>query len=95
MKKFMILHFGFEPPSPEDMAAWQKWFDLTADRQVERGGLRDGQEITLSGMDDLPFGKDSITGYTIIQANDLNEASEIAAQCPVVASTRVYEIMGG
>ena len=95
MKKFMILHFGFEPPSPEDMAAWQKWFNLIATRQLERGGLRDGREITISGMDNLPFGKDSITGYTIIQANDLNEASEIAAQCPVVASTRVYEIMGG
>ena len=94
MKKFMILHFGFEPPTPEDMAAWQNWFELISSRQEGRGGLRDGREITPAGTNDLSFGKDSITGYTIIQAKDLAEAEGIAGQCPIVASTRVYEIMG-
>ena len=95
MKKFMIMHFGFEQPTPEDMATWNNWFELVADRQVERGAFRGGKEITSSATTDLPFGKDSITGYTIIQAEDLDEAEKIAAQCPIVASTRVYEIMGG
>ena len=49
MKKFIVLHFGFEQPTPEDMAAWNNWFTLIADRQVEKGGLRGGQEITSSG----------------------------------------------
>ena len=91
MNKYLVMHFGFEPPSPEDMTAWQNWFALISDRQIER----DGKEITPSATNTLPFGKDSITGYTIIEAKDLDEAVEIASQCPVVASTRVYEIREG
>ena len=33
MKKFMILHLGFEKPTPEIMAAWGKWFESIAERQ--------------------------------------------------------------
>ena len=42
----------------------------------------------------MPFGADSITGYTMIKAESLDEAVEIAEKCPFVLSTRVYEIMG-
>ena len=94
MKKFLILHFGFAPPSPEDMAKWNQWFEAIADRQLERGHLPGGREITADGTKDLPFGPDSMTGYTIIQAADLDQAAQIAGDCPVVASTRVYEIGG-
>jgi len=27
VKKFVLLHYGFERPTPEIMAAWGKWFD--------------------------------------------------------------------
>ena len=32
--------------------------------------------------------EDSITGYTVIEAADLDEAEAIAKECPIVASTR-------
>ena len=92
MKTFMILHYGFEKPTPEDMASWIKWFESIADKQVDRGGLRGGREISGSGTRELPFGKDSITGYTIIEAGSLDDAEKVARECPVVASTHVYEI---
>ena len=92
MKRFMLLHYGFEKPTPEEMGAWNKWFESIADRQVDRGGLPSGRELSRSGTRDLPFGKDSITGYTVIEAESLDEAEEIARQCPIVASTRVYEV---
>ena len=94
MKSYMILHHGFEKPGPAEMAAWNAWFEAVADKQVERGGFRGGREISQAGTTDLPFEQDSITGYTIIRAEDLDEATEIARACPIVASTRVYEIMG-
>ena len=93
VKNYLILHNGFEMPSPEDMQAWNDWFEAVADRQVDRGGLRSGREITQTGTKELPFGKDSITGYTIIAAESLDEAEKIAAECPVVASTSVFEIV--
>ena len=94
MKKFMILHYGFETPTPKVMEAWNAWFDAIADRQVEKGGLREGREISPTGAKKLPFGKDSLTGYTIIRAKSLDEAEGIAKECPIVASTQVYGIAG-
>lgn len=92
MKQFLILHEGFEKPSPEDMNQWKNWFELIADKQVDRGGLRDAVEITSDETKELPFGPDALTGYTIIEAENLEEAVTIAEKCPVVKSTRVFEI---
>ena len=92
MPNFLILHHGFEKPSPEDMAGWNRWFEAIADRQVERGHLPAGREISQAGTKELPFGKDSITGYTILRAEDLDEATKIAEDCPFVLGTSVYEI---
>ncbi len=38
MEKFMILHCGFENPTPEIMEAWGRWFESIAHRQVDQGG---------------------------------------------------------
>lgn len=94
MKNYLILHVGFEKPTPEQMTAWNAWFESIADKQVGRGGLRGGREIVHSGTNDLPLAQDSITGYTIITAENLDEAEQIAQRCPVVVSTQIYEIMG-
>ncbi len=92
MKNYLILHYGFEKPTPEEMGAWNKWFESIADKQIDRRGLGDGREISHMATKDLPFAKDSITGYTIIKAETLDEAEKIARRCPIVATTRVYEI---
>jgi hypothetical protein len=92
MKKFMMLHFGFEQPTPEIMEAWEKWFKSTADKEVDRGGFSGGREISKSGITDLPWGMDSITGYNIIEAEDLDAAVKIAQDNPYIDSIRVYEI---
>ena len=93
MKRFMLLHFGFEPPTPEIMAAWEKWFQSVADKTVEHGGFRGGREISRDGTKDLPMGSDSITGYSIITAESLDEAEEIAKGNPFIAGIRIYEVM--
>jgi hypothetical protein len=92
VKSYLILHYGFEKPTREEMDAWNEWFESIADKQVDRGGFAGGREISSSGTRDLPFGKDSITGYTVIGAESLDEAEKVARECPIVASTRVYEV---
>ncbi len=92
MKKFMLLHFGFEKPTPEIMAAWHKWFESIADKQVDQGGFSGGREISKSGTRDLPWDMDSITGYNIIEAEDLDAAVTIARDNPFIASIRIYEL---
>ncbi len=94
MKRFMLLHFGFEKPTAEIMAAWGKWFESVVDKSVDNGGFHGGaKEISHSGTQDLPMGKESITGYSIIRAESLEDAEKIAQDNPFIASIRVYEIM--
>jgi hypothetical protein len=92
MKKFMFLHFGFETPTPEIMGAWEEWFESIAGKQVDQGGFSSGREISESGTKDLPWGMESITGYNIIEAEDLDAAVKIAQENPYITSIRVYEI---
>jgi hypothetical protein len=94
VKKFLLLHYGFETPTPEIMKAWGTWFESVADRTVENGGFSGGREISASGTKDLPWGMESITGYTIIEAESLDEAEKIARGNPYIASIRVYEMRG-
>jgi hypothetical protein len=96
VKKFMLLMYGFEKPTPEIMNAWTAWFESTADITLDQGGFHGGAlEISDSGTKDLPMGMESITGYTIIEAETLDQAEKIARDNPYIASIRVYEIMGG
>jgi len=92
MKKYLLLHVGFEQPTPEIMQAWQAWFASIAERQVEQAGFGRGIEITASGMRHLPWDRDAMTGYNIVEAESLEAAAEIARSNPLVAAIRVYEL---
>ena len=96
MKRFMLLMVGFKKPTPEIMDAWKAWFETVAERTLDQGGFHGGaREISAAGTEDLPMGMESITGYTIIEAESLEEAEKIARKNPYIASIRVYEVMGG
>ncbi len=94
MKKFVLLHYGFEKPTPEIMAAWGKWFQSMKDRIIDMGGhFSGGREISKAGIKDLPLGLESITGFTIVSADSIDDAEKIAQSNPYISSIRVYEVM--
>lgn len=92
MKRFMLLHVGFERPTPEVKQAWRRWFESSAGQTVENAGLRNGREISKSGVRDLEMGPDALTGYTIINAEDIGEAEAIARENPFITAIRIYEL---
>ncbi len=93
MKRFMLLHYGFEKPTPEIMEAWGKWFETVAGISVDNGGFHGAaREISRDGVKDLPMDMDSITGYSIINAESIEEAEKVANDNPFIARIRVYEI---
>lgn len=93
MKKFVFVHVGFVPPTSEIMEAWGAWFASFEDKLVDGGnlGVGPGKEITDSGMNDLPFDAEAITGFSIIEAENMDAAVRIAEKCPSITSIRVYE----
>jgi hypothetical protein len=94
MEKFVFLHVGFVPPTPEIGQAWMAWFESIKDKIVDSGSpFGPGREITKDGTKDLSLDIDAFTGYTIINAADLDEATEIAATCPSITGIRVYPAM--
>ena len=94
MKKFVFFHYGFETPTQEIQEAWGKWFASISDKIVDSGSpLGPGREISRSGTKELPLGKESLTGYCIINADNLDAAEKIAQGCPIITSIRVYEAM--
>ena len=92
MKKFVFLHFGFEKPTPEIMEAWGAWFKSVADKTVENVGFSGGREISKSGTNDLPWNLESITGYSVIEAESLDAAEKLAQTNPFISSIRIYEV---
>jgi hypothetical protein len=93
MKKFMLLHYGFETPTPEIEEAWGAWFASIADRMVDSGSpFKGGREVSRNGTKELPLGMESLTGYTIISGGSLDEAEKIAKGCPMIKLVRVYEM---
>jgi hypothetical protein len=96
MNEFVFLYRGGDrPTSPEQgqqvMQKWMAWFKNLA----EKGHILDrGQPLERSGkivgsgkvVSDGPFAeaKDVVGGYTLIKADDVAHAAELAKGCPVL-----------
>jgi hypothetical protein len=94
MKKFMFLYVGMWTPTQEMKDAWSQWFAANGDKMVDSGSpFGAGLEITHHGTNELTQDTNAVTGYSIINANSLDEAEKIAKDCPIMTSVRVYEAM--
>ena len=94
MKKFVFLTYGYETPTKEIEEAWGKWFASIGDKMVDGGSpLGPGREISHTGTKELPHDKGATVGYSIINADNLDDAVKIAQGCPIITSVRVYEAM--
>lgn len=92
MKKFLFLNFGFEKPTPEIMQAWGKWFGSIGDKMIDGGQLPGGFEISKAGTKELTLGSAALTGFVIVEAEDMAAAKKIAQDCPIIHSIQVFEI---
>ncbi len=94
MKKFVLLTYGYETPTEEIMDAWSNWFASIGDKMVDNGNpFGSGREITRTGTKELSLDTEALTGYLIINADNIDEAEKIAKECPIITSIRVYEAM--
>lgn len=80
-----------QPPSEMDdmFAKFQAWQEKFADNIADMGGkLGEGKVVNNNGVIDGPFVevKEIIGGYMLIQANNIDEAVQVARECPPVES---------
>ena len=74
MKKFLFLYYGFVTPTAEIGEAWGKWFASVGDKFVDSGNpFGYGREITPTGTRELTLNKESLTGYSLINAASMDE----------------------
>lgn len=67
--------------------AWDAWMEELDEKDALIDGLpmRDlGFVVTADGMQEADLGADDgITGYLIVESNDLEEAVDMASDCPI------------
>ena len=94
VKKFLMLHYGYEEPTAEVMAAWQGWFGKVGDRFADMGSpLGNGLEVTKAGSRELSPDMGAATGYSIISADSREDAEHLLEGCPIISSVQLYEAM--
>lgn len=107
MKKFVFVYYGkvtHEDISKEQMKSvmdkWMAWFGTFKDKMVDGGNpfATGSKSVTAKGIETIPADMWPAKGYTIINAEDMDEATKIAKGCPALkddseGAVRVYEAL--
>jgi hypothetical protein len=101
MSDYVLLYQGGSMPETEEeqkraMDAWTAWFTSLGSAVKDQGNPFTGQAKTISadGAVSEGSGGGSASGYSILTANSLDEATTLAKDCPVLhggANIMVFE----
>ena len=93
MKKFVLLAHGDMQQSPEFRDAHMKWWSSMKDHVVDSGNpLFNGRTVTKDGtVAEVTPEMDPALGYSIVQAESIDDAVALLAECPM--DMWVYEAM--
>ena len=89
MAKYLLVYYGgsmeTDPKKAEKaMAGWLKWFGGLGKAVVDGGApTLPGKTVSSSGVKSV--GAKPVTGYSILQAADLDAAVALAKTCPIIA----------
>ena len=99
MAKYVLAyHGGGEMPDAiedqeRELAAWHAWFGQLGDAIVDGGNPIAGSvTIGPDGSVSEGGGANPLTGYSLIDAEDLDAAVELAKGCPVLAGGGSVEV---
>ena len=84
----LAYHGGKKPESPEEgakhMAKWKAWVSELGDAVVNPGTpLGMSKFVSSSGVSD-DGGPNSLTGFSVVKADSMDAALEMAKKCPFV-----------
>lgn len=98
MPKFIFAYHGGKMPETEAegaavMAEWNNWFE-TLGAAVVDGGNPVGPSSTLQsdGSISCDGGTNPLSGYSLINADNIEQATEFARSCPILQADGSVEI---
>lgn len=90
MKKYLLLYnAGFDPVTLEDFEsakqAWDEWFEEMGDAVLDRGHPVDSNHtVHRSHTVTSDGGRNPVIRYSMIQAEDKDEAVTLVKKCPMI-----------
>ena len=98
MPKYVLAYHGGGMPESEadqaaGMAAWVAWFGTLGTAVID-GGNPTGASKTIGsdGSTTDGGGSNPISGYSLVEATDLDAAVSLAKGCPIFASGGTVEV---
>jgi hypothetical protein len=93
VKKFVFLAHGEMERTPEFQQAHMRWWSSIQDHVVDSGNpLVNGRNVTADGdVSELDAETAPALGYSVVQAESLDAAVDLLADCPM--DMWVYEAM--
>jgi hypothetical protein len=101
VKKYLLVYYGGKVESDpkkakEAMGAWMKWFQDLGKAVVDAGApTAPGKTVTGKGVKKGVIG-DPVTGYSILQAENLDAAGDMAKKSPQMGAggqIAIYELL--
>ena len=101
MSNYIIAyHGGKKPETPEEgakhMAKWKAWVGGLGDAVVNPGTPLGKSKMVSSGCVSDDGGPNALTGYSIVKADSMDAALEMAKKCPFLdfgGTLEVAEVM--
>ncbi len=91
----LVYHGGGMPETPEEgakvMKAWNDWFAELGDKVVD-GGNPVSAVRTIQANGSVTNGGSTVSGYSVIRADSLDQAVKLAKGCPVLAGGSSIEV---
>jgi hypothetical protein len=97
MPKYVFAyHGGGKPATPEEgekaMAAWTRWFQDMGDKVVDAGyPVGKSWTVSAAGVADNG-GANPISGVSVVQADSIEQATELAKGCPILKANGSIEV---
>ena len=98
MAKFLLAYHGGGMPETEEeqakvMAAWGEWYGKLGAAVVDPGNpVGQTKTVAADGGVSAGAGASPISGYTIVEAADIDAATDMAKSCPVLLGGASIEV---
>jgi hypothetical protein len=97
MERFLIVYHGSPGGEPEEaeqqLGPWASWLDALGSAVLDRGSLSHAAVEVKSRLLGPKSATSTVSGYSVIQAEDFNAAVRVAEKCPIFETNGWAEIV--